>query len=715
MSGRKQHYIPQCLLRGFETVCSGKESQVVVFKRGRAPYTASIKDVAAQRNFYSELSDDGRKTLDDHITEYENRLGPLLTELRAVKPGERIDSSRAAEVVAHLTVRAAFVRELFTFGARELLSITSQFLSDGEAVRQYLGIDNGELDTALSEEIDKAIDQLRITFPDSAARGMLKRIFTFSLRESFTEFHENSAGKFAPIMNSIDVTLPVSIRDAHAKALSSSVAPDPRIEALATLKWTSISVEPHSHFILPDCIALSRVKGTEAEYVPYLLHSNDELETVLLPFSSAQILIGSRDAVVQEIDSEEVNRAAAECAFDFFVSSTGDEKTFTISKNVGAGSRATVLDTVHESLLSLRPSKDKYAQPEEGSESEWGSQAISNKETGSHSYVVSFLDCADQSTAEQIADVVRIVVNALGARMPVQRIESITFASDYKKALAAVDRGFESNEPLSPTSVDYGVGVAMAPMVLRDRGIRCCIVMQSWLGHALLSVDDEKIQLTAIYTLATMVARAAYIDMVDTALPGILLKPLEDPWDAFFIKHIESVSSSYFSARVVADIDPDLGGGYQDLFCNALRSAIEVIPSARLEYRTHGNLDLFLRTALAQLSDVLTHAAALIGHFDALGLSVTEYDETKGLLVENGLLKWMDVYQRDLEAIYDCRSQWSSLTEFLSLTVHVERLLWQFGIFPWKTEDSQIRIEIPLESDMAALLSLVSLAQSGNE
>lgn len=34
MAGRKQHYIPLHLLRGFEASRSGKKSQVVVYKRG---------------------------------------------------------------------------------------------------------------------------------------------------------------------------------------------------------------------------------------------------------------------------------------------------------------------------------------------------------------------------------------------------------------------------------------------------------------------------------------------------------------------------------------------------------------------------------------------------------------------------------------------------------------------------------------------------------
>lgn len=134
MSGRKQHYIPQCLLRGFEAKRSGKHVQVIVFRPGRQPYLSSTEGVAAERDFYSGLSADDRKTLDDRITDYEQRLSPLLRRLRSSAPGELVDSFFAAEVVAHLTIRGAFLRDLFGLGLREMISETSALFSNEETV-----------------------------------------------------------------------------------------------------------------------------------------------------------------------------------------------------------------------------------------------------------------------------------------------------------------------------------------------------------------------------------------------------------------------------------------------------------------------------------------------------------------------------------------------------------------------------------------------------
>lgn len=700
MAGRKQHYIPQCFLRGFEASRSGKNTQVFVFRHGREPYLSGISDVAAQRDFYSGLPGEGQKTLDDVITEYENRLGNLLRDLRSIELGQPIPSWLAAEVVSHLTIRTMSVRDLFGLGAEELISGASSFLGDSEVVRQYLKIDSTEPDPLIVEEIDKAIDRA-LPGLASAACSALKRVLMFRLRESFSEEYGKHLGTLMDGIEPLVQSLPKIVRDGHTKALSNAVVPEVRVRALADFYWTKIGADSGKHFVLPDCIAMARSNGGTSEYMPYFLHSNDEVAVIVMPLSTTELLIGCRNAETPKVDAVAMNRFAAKCAFDFFVASKCDTEMLEAATLIGVESKASGLTSVRESLCDLI--SPKHVNPAMAVDAPKGRNPLSDEEETfrAHSYLVSFRDCADQATATRIAEVVRIIVDQFSMHMPVRRIESITFASNYEQALADIDRGFHVSNPLTSTSVEYGVGVAMAPLVLRDNGIRCCIVMRSWIGQALLSNEDEADWRSAVHILGTMVARAAYIDMVDNALPGVLLKPLDDPWAAFFLTHIESVSSNYFSARSVAGINPELSGGYQELFRNALNSAFETIPLARLDYKSHLGLDAFLSVAMSRLSDVLAYGATVIGHCDGLGESLTDDEETRLLLARRGLRGWCDVYQRDLETVYCRRGRWESLTDFLSLAIHLERLLWEFDIFPWRTDDNQVRVEIPLESDLA--------------
>lgn len=68
VSGRKQHFIPQALQRGFTREIRGTY-RVWVHHRERGVYESNVADVAASRDFYSEPAlEAGPRTLDDRIT-----------------------------------------------------------------------------------------------------------------------------------------------------------------------------------------------------------------------------------------------------------------------------------------------------------------------------------------------------------------------------------------------------------------------------------------------------------------------------------------------------------------------------------------------------------------------------------------------------------------------------------------------------------------------
>jgi hypothetical protein len=201
-----------------------------------------------------------------------------------------------------------------------------------------------------------------------------------------------------------------------------------------------------------------------------------------------------------------------------------------------------------------------------------------------------------------------------------------------------------------------------------------------------------------------MMARVAFVEILDTTLPGTLLTPLPDAWNAFLFQQVEGVCSAYFSARVAASCMPEIGDGYRTLFCDVFSRADLQIPKDRLVYRTHGNLDEFLGNVAKMIGPVLVHCATLIGHFD--GLEESPFDEEGNLssaLQGAGLGHWFDVYGMDLRKNHDRIGSWSSLQEFMFLTVHFERHLWRYGIFPWRSEEGTVRVEVPLITDAAAL------------
>lgn len=70
MSGRKQHFIPQVLQRGFAREIRGT-CRLWVHHRGRGVYESNVADVAPSRDFCSERAlKAGSRNLDDRITGY---------------------------------------------------------------------------------------------------------------------------------------------------------------------------------------------------------------------------------------------------------------------------------------------------------------------------------------------------------------------------------------------------------------------------------------------------------------------------------------------------------------------------------------------------------------------------------------------------------------------------------------------------------------------
>lgn len=703
MAGRKQHYIPQCLLSGFEASRSGKGSQVFVYRRSAAPFLSWIGDVAAQRDFYSSPSTDGTPTLDDVITSYENRLGPMLAAMRDRAPGPIVDGAVPAELVVHLCVRSAFLRSYFDSAAQELITGVGALFGDSDRLRDHLGLDEMNPHQSLLDELDTAIDGLEGLPSDPGARALIKRLGVFLAREGFEElFQTRLAGLGDTIVRTLRDKLPDAIRQGHGKMLWNSPLPVERLQPLSKLRWWKVRTD--QNLVLPDGLAISRIEVAGAPFEPYLALSSEELRQVLLPVDRHHLLVGcDHETPPEERLVLDFNRNAAGCSIDFFVSAVRDTATDAMAATLGEIPERSIAETMRESLHAL------CARPERMGDAPVAAHAQPD-EARSHSYTVSFLGDFDHPTAEMVAAIVDKLVRAIGEGRPLSFLHQVIFAADYERALAELDMGYERSEVLKSTAVSYGTGVAMAPLVIRDGEPRSVLVMRSWLGLALLDESDA-MHLSALHTVVSMLARVQYMSLVNEAFPGFLRSPSDDPWDAFFVRHIDSVSSTYFGTRLSSHLKPDAGDDYRVLLRDSLLSAIDLIPRRRLAYRIHGNLDDFLRETLDVLSDVLVHAASAIGHSDGLdqNLFATDSDgRLEGTLRSLSLLKWVDTYGRDLRRIHDSRERWTSPQELLAVSIHVERLLWAFGVFPWRTAAGEIRVEIPLETDVAALRALAA-------
>jgi hypothetical protein len=424
-----------------------------------------------------------------------------------------------------------------------------------------------------------------------------------------------------------------------------------------------------------------------------------------MPLAPDRLLVGS----LQFADAtapKRFNYDAAACCSDFFVANRSGSDLDALIPVIGLQTRQTIeqsmasaFDAFKAERRIARQTREELAADVEMSFGSETAQARSGQAI--LQYQVTFQGISNEDVAKRISAVLESIVRELRPIFPLDRLDGFTFASDYEAALRDFNHGFQRSRPLTPTKEEYGVGVAMAPIVLRGDTVKSHIIAHMWIATGLIA-DDETQQL-AIHTIIQQLAHVACTQILDEALPGFLANKLEDAHEAFLYGGIGSAWTGYFAARASAVFNPDFGAAYQELAIAALRRALEAIPTARLAYRYHGNLDVLLETVFPTISAVLTHMGNLLGHYDGLRQSAFDDEQLHTALESAELRAWADLFREDLARVWDRSGKWTSSSEFMSLNRHTERLFWRFGMIPWKTPEGLTRIEIPIHSDAPQL------------
>ncbi|WP_068878791.1 MULTISPECIES: hypothetical protein [unclassified Phenylobacterium] len=127
MAGKRQHYVPRLLQRGFLADPGDEGERAWLHRLGETPKLVGIRDIGVEDWFYSRRSADGQPTLDDEITELEQDLQKDVASFRSATLGTVVSSAIAAPLVAHLATRTAHIRAMMA----QLLSA----FSDGAIAR----------------------------------------------------------------------------------------------------------------------------------------------------------------------------------------------------------------------------------------------------------------------------------------------------------------------------------------------------------------------------------------------------------------------------------------------------------------------------------------------------------------------------------------------------------------------------------------------------
>ncbi|WP_417624043.1 DUF4238 domain-containing protein [Paremcibacter congregatus] len=690
MAGRKQHFIPQSFLKGF--VIPDGNDKLWMFRKGSTePIAVGRKDTAAQRDFNSEPSTGGMPTLDDNITQYEgSSFAQKLRLLRKLDPGDKVNSIDVAEVLTHLIVRNSHTRSIMREGIFQMLEA---FTGPDPGIDVITRLSSNKGGTEVRQAIEGVISDNNLEELTGFHQHTLFKMGHFLLRERFPSLMPQMKNDIDVFINAMQERTPEFARSGHQKALAKSHTPESRISYLSKFSWM-VENSPSEGVILPDCVALGL--NDSNVWIPVILGDPSVFKAIIAPLTRDKFLVGRLD-FKEELDLKNFNQWASAASFDFFWSHRSGDDLSQISSNIGTGSKSILQDLVATSVAGIESDSSDFEEEAEHSDNQHF-----KLEARSFGYEISFTN-ADKETANKISVQVNYIVGKFSEIFHIDRLDGVTFASNYKQALIDLDRGFESARQLKPINIEYGVGVAMAPCVLRNGIIKWRVVAQDWIGHSLISgVGQSRSQ--AVGIIWEMLAKVASGQLFDDAFPKAMLKPLSDEYETTLYGYLSNVFAAYFSSRLSAAFHQEETGSMADMLEMALRQTCELIPASRYSYRFHGNFSEFFGSAIEKLSEVLLMSAQILGHLDGLDKKLPLTSKLSYALMEFELLEWFELFHSDIEDLFGSAGRWSSINQFLILNRHMERLLWSFGIVPERTANCGMHVHVPLYSDAEHLM-----------
>jgi len=699
MQGENQHHIPQMLQRGFSI--RGRKNETWYFEKGAVPESKDIAEIGAGSYFYAGPTAEGEPNLDASMTSFES--GPfskVLNRLKGLSVGAAPSSEDAVAVIAHLTGRAAFVRDVFSRGIAQLAKGALEIFSDPSVLRQHVGLDADEPNEKFREKVLKSFLERDEVKASDIPTSVVERIAFAAARENFARIAADAGPAVAAYAERMIAGAPDAIREGHNRGLESDFQGLERQRQLQPLAWT-IEAAPSEGLLLPDCVAVGVEEGGDP--LPYLTAAPQRLASVAMPLNSKLLLVG-RAPGSPAVDWSDFNRHAAACSDAFFIASTDDASLVELHELIGARSFSAIEQGLQEAFSDFRGPPPPEARPQAAPVPDDEGEGMIPPELQEFSYTFWGPGWSDEAATAKLIDEVKGIVAGIARIMPLQRLEGIAFSYDYAGVLAAVDRGVPGVAPPSTVAPEIGVGIAMTPLVRRDGVVKARVVMTGWLAEALIG-DDEAAQRFALHAFVRQLAIVAHVQIFDTRLPGVLLTPLTDPLTRRLYPQVSAAIDGYFVARTAASFAPDdTLSTHQQLSVEALRRATDLITRQRLIYRFTGKLDELLAVALPCIQRVLEAIGDLLGLADGMERDpLVDAPELAAALQAAGLRDWLTFFRDDLRQMYERLGEWESFDEFLAFSRHVERVAWQFGLVPWRTDEGGVYVKVPEGTDAVVL------------
>jgi len=344
MSGKRQHFIPRFLQRGFASHVSADQTFTWVYRNGRSPFNTNVINVGVEGQFYTTEQD---TTADDLITAVEGEFSRLVDTLRSCAPGP-VDEAQIPYLLAHLEVRTRHLRESFFRTGDLLIRRLLDFLSDEDAFAAFM-----------TRRLTNDPSIMRESFADELRRRQLPDQFLDSLMQvaaplipMFIELQKVEFPRMAAsLREQLPSVLKAAAKSGHIRGLASSVVPMARVETYAPLQFHVVEIADQS-LVLGDSAVFFHVSGPRQ--LKPILDKDDVLKAVFLPLHPARVLIGSNgDFTIPSID---IRESAVRCSLEYFISSRNSADDALLSAAIGSDSALLTDEEIEEIVAEIMQS-----------------------------------------------------------------------------------------------------------------------------------------------------------------------------------------------------------------------------------------------------------------------------------------------------------------------------------------------------------------------
>jgi hypothetical protein len=346
MSGRKQHYIPQFLLRSFGEAGSGKKLQVRVFT-SEQDFIVPTDGIATQREFYSKFGGDD-VSLDDRITYAENEYFAIFTDLLECPANSSPDSRDVARLLVHLGVRGNHLRESAATACAYAMRRAGQLLADESYLKRIMGVGQVDPPPSVQKLLDNAFNERRAMLQKARiSRHEFRRKMFAELNDKWDSLISGNDFVFSALAGMIDVR-EIS-REAHNDVLSKDMEPEKRVEILAAMDWY-IRDWASPVFVLSDAIALAH--DVDRAAMPAMFVGIDELQGVIFPLSPTRAVcsgVYSSEIVLETLVSN-FPEFAARASWEFVVVPPSYGNAAVDSSLIGSGVGSLIYESIEAAM-----------------------------------------------------------------------------------------------------------------------------------------------------------------------------------------------------------------------------------------------------------------------------------------------------------------------------------------------------------------------------